>query len=285
MIAKEGPGSDVTISTAGFPNVSLVAALSPAREFAFERVPPGAYRAVLHDRLSSVSGGTQLLVTNRDVEDVRVFTIPGLTLSGRVVTNTGAYAGEKAQLLLTGVTPEGPHFTTGPLSADGEFALRDLRPGKYRAQIYPQPGSVIRSVRVGNKTFEGSAFEIGYAGGEPTTIGIGAGSEISGTVEDPNFTGGPFRGTVSIVTFPTVDAVAPVLKTAALRADGTFAIGALEPGGYRVCAWREESGAFLPVLAAQAYQQRLDSACAKVTLKTDSAESVRARQMSVSAFR
>ncbi len=74
----------------------------------------------------------------------------------------------------------------------------------------------------------------------------------------------------------------PIVRTAPLNTDGSFSFAGLEPGKYITCAWTDlapEVNALMQ--SASAPKQRLEQACAAVTIKVEGSAQVQVRQTSI----
>lgn len=123
----------------------------------------------------------------------------------------------------------GDHVTTGP---DGTYSLEGLDAGEYRILFHGQAAGFATQWADGSATRAGSPTVTVGDGATRTGVDatLGRGSSISGTVAGH---GGDPLGDVVVWAYADSDGV---VGTAAARsaADGTFEIGGLPAGAYRV---------------------------------------------------
>jgi hypothetical protein len=191
--------------------------------FAFEHLPPGAYRLLVEAagfptaEASPVSAPAGDLVLHVAGE--------GRTIRGRVVRGAGEPAGGARVLL--GDEAGGPARETTS-GADGRFAFGGLGEGSYalRAVAGRLASATLRGIAAGR---DGTNL--------PAPLALGPGETIGGRVVED---GGGALGGVEVRVESTALAAGedPIPTVARTDRTGAFSAGPLAPGGYRLTAAR-----------------------------------------------
>lgn len=254
--------------------------------FRIDRVMPGSYIAIIQTDISRIVfplGSEQVIVTNRDVEDLRLTVQPGGILAGKLVFEDGTFHAGNWPMVLEGRTAAGEVGTPVTFSNTGEFSVEGIASGTYRLNFSNRATIAVNKVEVGGRTFEGSKFEFAVPGSDRVVItATETGATIQGTLEGMRAPGEAVSGVASAALVSGFTDRLSVVRTAPLAEDGTFSLKTLEPGRYLVCAWRDPGPAVLNLLqSANAPVQRLGQQCKTVALKTNESGQVQVRQTSV----
>jgi hypothetical protein len=284
LLTLAGVDSSLQIYT-GSPAGPVQAPVSSDGTFSIRNVAPGPYIATLVAASGNLRGANRVNVKDRDLEDIRIAVSSSWTLAGKVVYQDGSPAGPFLAYLDEFDPSAGVKGTVFTVPADGTFSQAGLIAGAQRFSIPDRRDLIVTKIDLGDRSFEGGKFELGAPGNDHAVITLSTkGGAINGMIEISGRGDVPVRGSASVMMTPaTLVDSAP--KYALLGPDGSFSIGALEPGQYRVCAWHEEGPQIGEVLGNPSFQQRLDSGCKTVRLKADGNETVQLKQLSVADFR
>ena len=248
--------------------------------FAAPSVPPGPYWAG-YTPAGPVRGGTQFLVADRNLEDVRVEVTPGITISGRIVFEDGSTPDVRSGTASVFQPNLGVYVRGFPVMPNGEFNLPGLPAGSYRVEF---PGSVVvRKVEINKRVFNGGEFELTPL--DPSAvITLGrAGAAIQGNIDLLDQAKSYPRGMVTIAPQPLRPTDTPKRKY--LEGGTTFAVDHLEAGRYRICAWLEEGSDVDRFLGNPQWEQKLGVSCETVNLAPDERRAVHLRQITVADFK
>lgn len=279
----EDPRITISSSIAELP---IQAPIAADGMFRIDRVMPGSYIAFIQTDISRIVfplGSEQVIVTNRDVEDLRLTVQPGGILAGKLVFEDGTFHAGNWPMVLEGRTAAGDVGTPVTFSNTGEFSVEGITNGTYRLNFSNRGTIAVNKVEVGGRTFEGGKFEFAVPGSNRVVItATETGATIQGTLEGMRAPGEAVSGVASAALISGFTDRLSVVRTAPLAEDGTFSLKTLEPGRYLVCAWRDLGPAVLNLLqSANAPVQRLGQQCKTVVLKTNESEQVQVRQTSV----
>ena len=231
--------------------------------FSAARLTPGRYRLTAYNGMAGPSSATMFASTTVDVdgtdlEDIVLTMTPGATFRGRVVTTTGdplpPNAGLQVSLVRTNMELMGPMPTSTTVAADGTFRLEHVfAPGFLRlggptmgmgpgpgagpaagpapAGSGPRPPLMLSSVRLAGRDVSDVPLDPEADMRDLTVVVTPTPAEVRGRV-----TGGAFaEGRRPLVAvFPEDEArwmpQSIGIRTAAVRADGTFSLRGLAAG-------------------------------------------------------
>jgi hypothetical protein len=119
------------------------------------------------------------------------------------------------------------------LAADDSFQLTNVAPGRYRVSPAWGP-AYVKSMRLGPTQIDAALLDLrqGAAGNSLTLVMSSAMGEISGTVTDEN---GPVATAMVALITDDWDG-GPAFRYTPARPDGTYVIGTVPPGKYRIAA-------------------------------------------------
>jgi hypothetical protein len=234
--------------------------------FEFNRVTPGRYAILsLPGSESAGMGRTNVTVTDRDVENVRLEVGPGAEISGRIRVvgasqqeqqGQPAQGNQQARSAQQRLRPS-ISVTTGDslpgsvasarAEEDGAFLLKGLGAGRYRVTVGGLPsGMYVKSLRYAGQEQNGMVLEFAGGSGGALDIMVSAdGADVSGTVQDANGTAVP-RAIVTL--WQAGDRPSAATRYFAyLQSDqgGAFRIQSVPPGDYELLAWEEMDGSLL----------------------------------------
>ena len=191
---------------------------------------PGLYAAV------------PLVISDRDVADLRVNALPGMRLSGEVVWDGEAPAQAPDARLLIRVSPVSlnRNLVQASSSLPGRFTLEHLYVEDYSMQVFgAPPGFYVEDVTYGGVSVLHTIFTPGSAlGGVGLKVVVaGDGGTLSANVADKD--GNPVQA-ASVCFLPAEAGTPAELETVFLcsttDAAGSASSGTLPPGKYRVLA-------------------------------------------------
>jgi hypothetical protein len=258
----------------------LATSIAADGTFAAPSVPPGPYWAG-YTPAGVVRGGTQFLVADRNLEDVRIEVTPGINLVGKVVFDDGGLPEPRAGRLSVFLANMGVYVRDFAVLPNGEFNASGLPAGPYRVEF---PGSaVVRRVEVNRRMFSGGQFELTPL--DPTAvITIGReGGAIQGAVEVLDQAKAYPRGMVTVAPLPLRPTDTP--RRAYLEGKSSFSVEHLEAGRYRVCAWLEEGSDVDRFLGNPQYEQKFGVLCESINLAADEKRAVQLKQITVAEFK
>jgi hypothetical protein len=248
--------------------------------FSAPSVPPGPYWAG-YTPAGPVRGGTQFLMADRNLEDVRVEVIPGITIIGRIVFEDGSAPDVRSGTMSVFQPNLGVYVRGFPVMPNGEFNIGGLPAGPYRVE-FSNP-VVVRKVEINKQVFNGGQFELTPL--DPVAvITLGrAGAAIQGTIDLLDQAKSYPRGMVTIAPQPLRPTDTPKRKY--LEGGTTFAVDHLEAGRYRICAWLEEGSDVDRFLGNPQYEQKFGVSCETVNLAADERRAVQLKQITVADFK
>ncbi|MBL8228485.1 MAG: carboxypeptidase regulatory-like domain-containing protein [Bryobacterales bacterium] len=250
--------------------------------FEIRGVAPGAYLLVA---TSSQRGRPSIArmpvdVGNRGVDALTIQIQPAMQLTGRVrleakdPVNAGSIQLRLA--LRDPVGMMGPSVISAPVKADGTFAFTGVTADQYTVSVSALPdGYYVKHARLGDQDALALGVDTRSGAAMPLDILLSPNAgKASGTVmnDQQQIIA---NATVVLVPAETERREQPQFyKTATSGADGRFTIGNIEPGQYRVFAWRDvETGAYMDADFLRPVEGRGET----VNIKESSAEEVRVR--------
>jgi hypothetical protein len=206
----------------------------------FEKVPPGSYNILMSCPQQSdcaISQPVRVDVVDKDVDLGTVALKPGVSITGRIVTN--ATLPERfAGTVVVDCPPNSFVRCKGvDVSTNGTFTFGTVREGPYHLWVQDLPaGLYIEAVRYGGKDVLGSGLVIDGVPQPLEVVISGPPGGIEGLVR--NAKGEPVPGT-EVVLVPSVDRRGnPYLYfLATTDQTGSFSIPNVTPGDYSVFAW------------------------------------------------
>lgn len=185
-----------------------------------------------------------------------VFNVPGrITVEGPPPERSVTFAALRINLPLD--PPIGTAAPAGVSSADGSFALK-IPIGNYRINLVPpQPGTYLKSIRLGTADVLNSGLQIERQPEGAMEIVLSTNvATVEGRVVDEKQE--PIREvTVALVPDISFRKRTDLFKTATTDASGKFLLKDLAPGDYKLFAWDEvEPGAWLDPIFMRPYEDR-----------------------------
>jgi len=216
-----------------------------AQFFAFIEEKERAVAARAINAVAQMWASTEVSVDGRDVNDVSLLLQPGLTVTGRIATESG---NEQVYSRLTvGFAPvglqKGDQATIGPaaVEADGRFSIKGVTPGRYRLIVMggmPSGFSLASAVFNGQDILDIPIEVTGQQNvGDGTVTLTNKATEVSGHVRAMN--GDPAPG-VTMIAYPVDERfwVPESRRIVSVRpaTDGKYQFRNLPPGEYRLIA-------------------------------------------------
>ena len=218
--------------------------------FEFKGISPGSYTLIARDQRSGfASAPLQIDVGDRDIENLTIGLIPGITLMGRVIVESSV-ADSGGVNALAGITigllnqrQWGETFTTTvPIQErTGSFVLANLSPGDYQVDLQQDASRppeakrlFVKSARLGLTDVTDGIPITGDTRDRLEVVLANETGSVEGTVEDSR----RMPVTATVVLIP---AVAPRISSRynATVADsaGRFRFAGIIPGDYLLFAW------------------------------------------------
>jgi hypothetical protein len=167
-----------------------------------------------------------------------------VVVRGRLFFNAAA----PRQNVFLQVTGTGQRVTAvAPVQQDGAFEFqRALTPGLYQIALSGDPGVVVRSVTVGNKTRTGSVLDVPNSAPDPLELTVTAAPASSSSVSGVALRGGQPVAGAMILLLPVGGDDGATIGRDQSDSDGTFSIPNVESGHYALVAIdRDDDGAEL----------------------------------------
>lgn len=239
-------------SADGF-NVSSQQGTNVKADGSFEmwRLDPGKYTLVASTQVSQTrlqSAPLDIEVTNANLEHLELRMIPPFDIAGQI-----HYEDEQARQPLRSASrtgqaqqPAPPHrvqlraeppgqYLETDIAADDSFTLEKMQPGRYHVALTGASGFV-KSVRAGETETDGDILDVRNGSAGPVTVLVSSNyCEVSGTVSDS-------KGTVaggSVVLAPAEGSSS--FQIAPVDANGTYKLGHIAPGRYKLLAVEDPS--------------------------------------------
>jgi protocatechuate 3,4-dioxygenase beta subunit len=130
---------------------------------------------------------------------------------------------------------DGFNSFTEDMDENDSFHLSGLMPCRYRVQVSWGP-AYVKGMRAGSNQIDGAILDLrnGAAGGTLTLVVSAATGDVSGTVNDEK---GPVTRAMIALLQADWDGTGPsASRFAASKPDGTYHIGSIPPGKYRIAA-------------------------------------------------
>jgi protocatechuate 3,4-dioxygenase beta subunit len=247
------PGSQLTHSVAihYLPDDGTFHFLVPAGSY----ILVGQTMAVKTDLGEAVDaplfGQHPIMVSDRDVLDVKAVFRSTIDIEGLVRTADGPKSGERTseasvkvatpiRIELLPVTPLGRAITT-TVNENGAFQLRSVPPGRYRVRVSGLPlDDFIQAIAFGRDEILNGILDVATASERRLhVLTSSGGARVSGRVRGVD--SDPVPG-VRVTLAPRVDLNSDVpvrLSSVTSDSDGRFSFDGLSPGEYAVLAWED----------------------------------------------
>jgi hypothetical protein len=264
-----------------------IGTISADGTFQIINVPPGKYTATVQGdrkRIMFPLAAEQIMVSDHDIDDLRMTVVAGGVFAGKVVGVDGVLPSKWAtSTSLQGRNVAGPFGTPLTINKDGTFLIDGVPEGKYRFAMSSPSGFTVSSVEIGGRKYEGGKFPFEIPGSKDVVIRVKAGgATIQGTLAGSRNPDQPVTGEATVMEMSWFNEGVFYQRKAPLAKNGSFSITNLEPGRYLVCAWSDPDERVVTLLQGpNPPVQRLEQLCKTVDLKADASESVELRLTSV----
>jgi hypothetical protein len=197
--------------------------------------------------LSSINRAQVAVEVDRDIENLPVVVIPGITIPGHIRIEGNPPTGPNPYARFTPMLQNGSgSFLTAALqgiaparpAADGTFSMTKITPGDYRLVVNGlDPNMYIKDAHIDRgDALQGISIGDRVDGTLEIVLSTNAG-EVDGTTVD---TAGKPVGGVTVVLIPDrsrnrID----LYKTAVSGANGRFVLRGITPGDYKLFAWED----------------------------------------------
>jgi hypothetical protein len=217
--------------------------------FEFPSIAPGSYNLIaMTNGVNSSSRHATIMpidVGNSNVEGLTLTINPGVTVSGHIrvdgeTTDPIPSFQVRLNAWMQGFNINPPQ----PAKADAQdnFSFDDVNPEHFEVVVAPLSGTFyLKSIRAGNTDVLANGLDLTGGGGATVDVVIGVNApQITGTVQNPA-TQQPAMA-VTVVLVPQEKErreVSLYYRTTNTDQSGSFTIGRVNPGEYRVYAWEE----------------------------------------------
>ena len=218
-------------------------------------VTPGSYTLVasMPGRGSSLVTRMPVEVGNSNVENLSITVNPAVSLSGGVRLADKAVGNvSTVQVTLRARDPIGMTLgvatPTAKVKEDGSFALPNVNPDNYNVTLSGLPdGFYVKSVSSGGQDVLSPGLDLSSGAAGPIDIVLAPNAgQAAGLVQNDQQQPAPGVTVVLIPQERERKEQTQYYKTATTDAAGSFTFKNLDPGQYKVYAWREvESGAYM----------------------------------------
>ncbi len=218
----------------------------PARikgdEFEIPGAAPGRYSVIGQQFPAQGMPGRQYArqtvdVIGGDVENADLSFSPAVILKGVVTAEGGASLKDAPSVTLVAAdNPEMMMFGGGAqVGPDGGFSI-ELAPGVYRVNLNSGQ-AYLKRVLVGKEPAPDHRIDTAHVSGDLTLVVAADFGKLAGTVTDD--AGAPvYHAYVTLIPAGDDGGAPSRFRTAFTKADGTFSVSNVQPGDYRLFAWR-----------------------------------------------
>jgi hypothetical protein len=267
----------------GFSSMNRPSSIDANGNFDIRSVTSGSYTLVasIQDRGRSLSARLPVEVGNSNVENLSITVNPALNLTGAVRLDGKAVADvSTVQVNLRprdpiGMMPGGSS-PTSKVKADGSFSLANVNPDNYNVTLSGLPdGFYVKAVLMGGQDVLAPGLDVsqGAAALIDVVLAPNAG-QATGVVQNEQQQPAPGVTVVLIPQERERKEQSQYYKTATTDAAGSFTFKNLDPGQYKVYAWRDvESGAYMDPEFVGPVENRGES----LTIKEGSQESLQVK--------
>lgn len=267
---------------AAAPSMNRPAGVDPNGNFEFRGVAPGSYTlvAALSERgRNAFTARLPLVVGNANLENVSLALNPPLDVAGRVRADSQAavnLAGIRVNLRPAEPMMSGSSSPSARVQADGSFSFAGISPDNYLVTLSGLPdGFYVKVVAVGgqNVLLTGIDLNGGIAGGIEILLSPHAG-QLTGVAQNDQQEAASGAAVVLVPQEQERRGLAQYYHTASADAAGRFTVKSLDPGQYRIYAWRDvEPGAYFD----PDFMRPVENAGQPVTIREDAQEDVKVR--------
>ena len=249
--------------------------------FEFRGVAPGSYMLVAAVPERGRGGLTARLpveVGNASLENIGLALNPPLNVAGRVMADSQTVvnlAGVEVSLRPLEPVMFGPSTPPARVQQDGTFSFANVSADEYMVTLSGLPdGFYVKVVAAGGQNVQLSGIDLnrGIAGGVEILLSPHAG-QVTGVAQN----GEESVAGATVVMIPQEKerrGLAQYYRTASADAAGRFAVKNLDPGQYRIFAWRElEAGAYFD----PDFMRAVENQGEPVSIREDGREEVKVR--------
>ena len=267
---------------AAAPSMNRPGGVDPNGNFEFRGVAPGSYTLVAAVPERGRGGLTARLpveVGNANLENISLTLNPPLNVAGRVRADSQTPVSlARVEVSLRALEPvmSGPSTPSARVQADGTFSFASVSPDEYMVTLSGLPdGFYVKVVAAGgqNVLLSGIDLNPGNAGGVEILLSPHAG-QVTGVVQNDQQEPVAGGAVVMVPQEKERRGLAQYYRTASADASGRFTVTNLDPGQYRVYAWREmEAGAYFD----PDFMRPVENQGEPVNIREDGREEVKVR--------
>jgi len=264
----EGGPRRIRVAVAEFQNgspVNLATVETTDGAFALTGVPPGRYiltaqTVATQANPARMAASTPVEVIDRDLENIALTLVAGVTVKGRMTVDGRAPAATDGTVGVQLIAVQGNGGGVAlRLEPDGTFALADLIPGDYRLRVLTAGRAMwVKAVRFGAEDVTESTLKVdSELHGRELEVALGTNvAAVDVTVQEAD---GRPAGGVLVVAVP--DAArrnrSSLFKSGTTDAQGRLRLADLAPGEYRLFATGDiEAGAWQDPDVLRRYEAR-----------------------------
>lgn len=235
------------------PGMAQGSGVRPDGTFEFPSVAPGSYNLIAMTNSGNLRHAAMLPIDvgNSNVEGVTLTINPGVTVAGHI--RVDGETTDPIPSFQIRLSPWTQGFNVGPpqpakADASNNFSFDDVNPEHFEVNVSPLPGALyLKSIRAGNADVLANGLDLTGGGGASLDVVIGVNApQITGTVQNPTTQQPALSGTVVLIPQEKERReVSLYYRTVSTDQNGSFTMGRVNPGEYKVYAWDEvESGAW-----------------------------------------
>lgn len=253
-----------------------------AGNFEFRGVTPGSYTlvaAVPERGRGGLTGRLPVEVGNANVENLSLALNPPVTVAGRVLASAEtavSFAGVEVALRPFEPVMFGPPAPSARVKADGTFSFENVSPDAYTIAVSRLPdGYYVKTIAAGgqNVLLTGVDLSQGIAGGIDILLSEHAG-QLTGVAQDDRQEAVAGAAVVLVPQEKERRGLPQYYRSVTADAGGRFTLRNLDPGEYRIYAWREiEPGAYFDPDFLRPVENRGEA----VSVREDGREEVKVR--------
>jgi hypothetical protein len=226
--------------------------------FEFGGLLPGVYdlRGANSGTAADKMGYLRVVVTNENIENLRLVMRPVIEVKGRIVQEDGKSL-SNVRVQLRGISG-GAGIQINPTAADGSFTVTRLTPDDYRLAVSGmEANQYVKSARLGSRDVENTPVRIEAAVSDPLEIVLGLTTGALDTVVLDRNRQPAAAAIVVLVPSPERRQRFELYRTATTDSAGRASITNIAPGAYKLFAWQDiEPNAWQNADALRAFEER-----------------------------
>ncbi|HEY6391508.1 MAG TPA: carboxypeptidase-like regulatory domain-containing protein [Bryobacteraceae bacterium] len=251
----------------------------PDGSFDVRGLLPGSYVAIAQwMQAGKMNVARQSIsISDQDVNGLLLTLAPALEISGSVqVEGPQSDNQHRLTVMLEPLEWMGQSADT-MAESDGTFVLHNVIPALFEVDIYPFPGTYLKTIRLGDQEVTDARIDLTQPAGGSLKLVLGVdGGKLDGVVQDLN--GDPAAGAlITVAPRDELENRRDLFKQSMTGDKGDFHVQDLAPGDYKVFAWQRVDPNLLEVTE---FRKPFESKAASVGIVANGHESVQLKIIS-----